>query len=152
MVETLTAVIGALVSLLAGGIASTDLIRKLVHRILGKPEPEKTYSQRLSELTHSLTNASGEVDSLLTELGQVAKEKETSVRKLEQGLTALEQKEQELKDRIKTLEDVPIPAAEHFARLMETGEKRSAMRDYALFGAGVVVTTVITIVIQVFSG
>ena len=152
MVETLTAVIGALVSLLAGGIASTDLIRKLVHRILGKPEPEKTYSQRLSKLTHSLTNASGEVDSLLTELGQVAKEKDTSVCKLEQGLTALEQKEQELKDRIKTLEGVPIPAAEHFARLMETGEKRSAMRDYVLFGAGVVVTTVITIVIQVFSG
>ena len=152
MVETLTAVIGALARLLVGGIASTELIRKLVHQILGKPEPEKTYSQRLSELTHSLTNASSEVDSLLTELGQVAKEKETSVRKLEQGLSALEEKEQELQDRITTLQNVPIPAAEHFARLMETGEKRSAMRDYVLFGAGVVVTTMITIVIQVFSG
>lgn len=152
MVETLTAVIGALLSLVAGGIASTELIRKLLHRLLGKPEPEKTYSQRLSELTHSLTNASSEVDSLLAELAQVAKDKEASVRSLEQGLTALEQKEQDLQDRIKTLENVPIPAAEHFARLMETGEKRSAMRDYVLFGAGVVVTTIITIVIQVFSG
>jgi len=152
MIETLTAVIGALLSLVAGGIASTDLIRKLLHRILGKPEPEKTYSQRLSELTHSLTNASGEVDSLLKELGQVAKDKETSVCILEQGLAALEQKEQELKDRIKTLEDMPIPVAEHFARLMETGEKRNAMRDYILFGAGVIVTTVITIAITMFSG
>jgi len=151
MLETLTAVIGALVTLLAGGVASTEITRKLVHRILGKPEPEKTYSQRLSELTHGLTNASAEVDSILTELGRVAKEKETSVRKLEQGLTALEQKEQDIQDRIKALENVPIPAAEHFARLMETGEKRSAMRDYVLFGAGVVVTTVVTIVIQVFS-
>ena len=152
MIE-ITAVIAALTSLLAGGIASNKLTRKLVHHFLGEPEPEpeKTYSERISELTHSLTNASSEVDSVLAELAQVAKDKEASVRSLEQGLTAMGQEEQYLQDRIKALENVPIPAAEHFVRLMETGEKRSAMRDYVLFGVGVVVTTIITIGIQVFS-
>jgi hypothetical protein len=48
------------------------------------------------------------------------------------------------------LEKTPLAVAEHFAKLVAPGEKRSAMRDYLLFGAGVVVSTAIGIVIQVF--
>ena len=37
-----------------------------------------------------------------------------------------------------------------FAALVTPGERRSAMRDYLLFGAGVVVSTAIGIAIQIF--
>lgn len=151
-IAILGAILAALTSLLGAGFAITELMRKLLYRILGKPEPPKTYAARLSELTRSLTNASAEVDSLLSELSNVAREKETYVKKLEEGLASLAQQEKELKEKIEALENVPIPAAKHFAKLMEPGERRSAMRDYALFGTGVLVTTLITIVIQIFTG
>lgn len=152
MPEILGTVIAALASLLGAGFASTELVRKILYRFLGKPEPKKAYGERLAELTRSLTNASAEVDSILSELSRIAKEKQSSVKQLEQGLSDLGKREKELKDRIAALENVPIPVAEHFANLMASGQRRSAKRDYVLFGAGVLVTTLITIIIQLVSG
>ena len=150
--ELFITVISGLLAMLATVVASSDLIRSVLYRVLGKPEPKKTYTVRLSELTQSLTNASAEVDSILAELSRVAKEKQSSVSQAEQGLSDLEKQENELKDRIATLENVPIPVAEHFAKLMESGEHRSAKRDYVLFGAGVLVTTLLAIIIQLVVG
>jgi len=152
MPELLTTLIAGLLTLLVTVIASIDFVRLVLYRVLGKPWPKKTYAVRLSELTQSLTKASAEVDSILAELSRVAKEKQFSVKQLEQGLSDLEKQENELKDRIATLENVPIPAAEHFAKLMESGEHRTAKRDYVLFGSGVLVTTLIAIIIRLVSG
>ena len=150
-IEIVSTILGALASLLAGGIASTEVFQKLIHYALGKPkEPSKPYSERLAQLTANLTKASREVDNVLAELAQVAGSREAAVQKLEGDLASLESREKELKERINTLEKTPLPVAEHFASLIEAGEKQSAKRDYALFGAGVVVTTVIAVIIQVF--
>jgi len=146
----ITVLIGALVSLLAGGIASSEVIRKLIRYILGKQPPPKTYSERLSELTSSLTTASSQVDSVLQELSLVAREKEDTVKKLEAGLEKLEERERDLKQKIKALQKVPLPVAEHFAKLVEPSERKSARRDYILFGAGVLVATIITLLLQAF--
>lgn len=150
--ETLISIIAALTALVGGTFASSRLVREALYRILGKPERKKTYAERLSELTNSLNNASREVDSILAELSSVTKEKQSSVKQLEQVLSDLEKRENELKDRIAALENVPIPVAEHFAKLMQSGERRSAKRDYLLFGAGVLVTTLIAIIIQIIAG
>lgn len=150
--EFLVALISGLLSAIAGGVASTELVRKIIYRILKKELPQKTYSERLSELTSSLTKASSEVDSVLGEMAQVAKERETSVNNLEKGLKDLEKREKELKEKIDLLQNVPIPVAEHFAKLVEPGEKRSARRDYILFMAGVIVTTIIAIILQLGFG
>lgn len=146
----LISIIAGLTSLAAGGIASTELIQKVLHYFLGRrKKTEKTYSERLAELTANLTNSSREVDLILAELAQVAGNKEVGVQRLEADLAALENHEKELKEKIDTLESTPLPVAEHFSKLIEAGEKRSTMRDYTLFAAGVVVTTLIAIIIQV---
>jgi ElaB/YqjD/DUF883 family membrane-anchored ribosome-binding protein len=146
--EFLLSLISGLLTALAGGLVATDFVRKLVYKVLGKEPPPKTYAKRLSELTSSLTKASSEVDTVLREMNQVAKEREESVRDLEAGLVELETREKELKDKINLLQNVPIPVAEHFAKLVEPSEKRSARRDYLLFISGVVVTTIVAIVLQ----
>ena len=92
------------------------------------------------------------MDTVLAELAKVARNRETAVQKLENDLVSLDSREKELKTSIKTLEKTPIPVAEHFAKLVADGEKRGARRDYMLFGAGVVVTTIIAIVIQIVVG
>jgi len=152
-IEVLVSLVAGLVSMMGFSVASSEVIRKLIHKIFGvQHELEKPYSERLSELTASLNEASRDVDSVLSELAQVAKGREAAVQKLETDLQALETREKELKDKIETLESTPIPVAEHFAKLLESGEKRSAKRDYFLFGAGVLVTTAIAIIIQVVAG
>jgi peptidoglycan hydrolase CwlO-like protein len=148
--EILLAILGALTSLLAGGVASTEIIQKLARSLFGHSAPQKTYSERLTELTESLTKASREVDTVLLEVAQVSKDRAEAVRQLEADLATMEGREKELKERIKALEQVPLAVADHFAKLVAPGEKQSAKRDYLLFGAGVVVSTVIGIIIQLF--
>ncbi len=151
--DIIASILGALASLAAGSLvlASSEVMRKLIFKLLRKEEPQKTYSERLSELTANLTKASREVDSVIGELAQVARGRESSIQKLETDLASLEAREKELKEKIETLQKVPIPVADHFAKLIESGEKRNARRDYVLFGAGVLVTTVIAIIIQLFT-
>lgn len=137
--------------MIAGILA--NLIYSAINRLLGRePEEGKSFKERLSELTHSLTKASSEVDEILKEMAQVARDREDAVKKLENDISSMEGKEKELKEKIAALENTPLPVADHFAKLIESGEKKSAKRDYFLFGAGVVVTTTIAIVIQLFAG
>ena len=148
-VELLASTLGAVASLAAGGIASSELIQNFIRALLGRQTPAKPYSERLAELTENLTKASREVDAVLLELAKVAKDRAEAVKQIESELAAMEGREKELKERIEVLERTPLAVAEHFAKLVAPSERRSAMRDYALFGAGVVVSTVIGIGIQI---
>lgn len=148
--EIVASILGAAASLLAGGLASSQLFRDLLRALLRRKEPEKPYSERLAELTESLSKASREVDAVLVELARVSQDRAKAVQQLETDLATMEGREKELKERIEALEKTPLAVAEHFAKLVAPGERRSAMRDYLLFGAGVLVSTAIGIAIQVF--
>jgi hypothetical protein len=53
-----------------------------------------------------------------------------------------------LSQTIEQLQNVPLPAAEHLAKLIKKEGKGSALRDYALFVAGVVVSAIVSIVLK----
>lgn len=101
-----------------------------------KRKSKESHNQRLKTLTTNLISASKEVDSILTELANVAEVRESSIQKLETELNGLEQKEVALKTEIEILQKTPLPVAHHFARLLENGESKSRKRDYLLFSAG----------------
>ncbi len=143
--------IGLILTVIAGTASGSVTGRRLLLRLWRRPEAPKSYADRLSGLTASLTTASAEVDAILSELAHVAADREETLGRLESDLAAMERKETEAKERIEALQDVPIAVAEHFARLVAPTERRNARRDYVLFGAGVVVTTVIAVVMQAFA-
>lgn len=158
MPELVFTVLAALVSVLTAAAGLTikgnglgeQMVRRLFQAFgLQVPkEPEKTYSERLSELTESLTKSSLEVDSVLQELASVAKEKESAVRELEGRLADFSQEEEKLKAKIAALQHIPIPVAEQFVKLLAPTERRSSRRDYILFVSGAVATTVINLLLQ----
>jgi len=78
----------------------------------------------------------------------VSQERELAVNKLEKKIDELSSREQVLKTKIKDLEQIPLPVAEHFNKLLEKGEKGSASRDYFLFFMGVIISIAITIVFR----
>lgn len=148
MIEILIPLISALASLVLGG-AFKEAFERVASLVLKRQAPAKEpYSQRLSALTESLLDASKQVDSVLGELAQVARDREAAVQRLEGDMKKLEEREAELQQKIEHLEKVPLPVAEYFAEISEKGEKRGAWRDYTLFGSGVVVSTAIAIVLK----
>jgi len=150
--DVIIPLLGGVLTLIIGFLVNETFIN-IIKRILNK-NPEKmrqTYSKRLSKLMDNLIKASSEVDSILNELSSVTKERTKGIARLDNELKVLEENEKHLQQRISDLKNIPIPVAEHFASIVAQSEKRSAWRDYFLFGLGVVVTTVIAIIIK-YSG
>ena len=151
--EIIFALLSGLLTLAGGRLVINDIAESALRKFFKqrgwlKPQPELPYSDKLNGLTTSLLSASKEMDALLAELAETAKVRKDAVDRVEQELAGLENRERELKERIDKLQNVPIPAVEEFARLTQHGERRSAKRDYLLFGAGVVVSTVIAIILK----
>ncbi len=135
---------------MAGLFLTTTLRAYLAYKLRKGRRELPSYGERLSSLVGSLSKATREVDDILSELAGVARAREASVHVLQANLVALQGQERELRQQVELLQKTPVPVAEHFAKLVETGERRSARRDYVLFGAGVLVTTLIAILIQLF--
>ena len=143
----------ALITLIAGlgaNLLFDTSLRPAFRKWLGLKvrEAPKSYKEQMSNLTQSLVQASADVDRILQEINDVSQERETAVVGLEKKLDTLVEREKHLQERIKTLENIPIQAADYFASIVEKGEKRSAWRDYTLFGLGVLVSTVIAIILK----
>ncbi|MCA1790060.1 MAG: hypothetical protein LC667_09450 [Thioalkalivibrio sp.] len=137
-------IVAAILGLLAGFL---PFVEGVLRKRLGR-EAEEGYAEKIARLTNSLQKASKDVDGVLRELASVAATRASAVSDLESQLRQMTAREQELKKRVEDLQATPIPVAEHFAELIAKGERRSAFRDYALFGLGVVVSTVIAIILR----
>jgi cell division protein FtsB len=88
------------------------------------------------------------MDSIVRQVQEYTRGRELVVAKLESQLGLLSQQEQELKQRIESLRNVPLPAAELFAQMISRDEKRSARRDYFLFLLGVLVSAGVGIILK----
>ena len=147
--DVLVSLLSAIGSLLLGGVATSTFFRRYIEQLHKKSqESSETFGTRLSKLTQNLSKASKDVDEIMSEIAEIAKQRELSVKKLESDFSILQERERSLKERIESLEKVPMPAVEYFAKLIEAGEKRNAWRDYILFGAGVLVSTIIAIILK----
>jgi hypothetical protein len=84
----------------------------------------------------------------LEKIASVSKERVDTVSRLERQLEELSIREKQTKERIDALQKVPLEAIQHLEKVLEKGDRRSAWRDYMLFGLGVVVSTLIAIILK----
>lgn len=144
----LALVISLLLALLPSYFGINE-IAKIIDRFVRKGTPsEETYSQKLNRLMGSLSDASGEVEIILSELELVTRERADRAEKLKTELDKLHIEEQELKQRIDRLQETPIEIAEYFAELSSSKEGQSRKRDYYLFIAGALVGLLSNIVVN----
>lgn len=139
-------ILGGLISALIG-----YLYGELTYRIdkkYQKKKDQESYQGRIDHSLKSLKNATGEIDNVITEIGKISKEKHETIEKLEHELQNLSSREIKLKDKIETMEKVPLEVLKHFEEILNKGQKRGAKRDYILFIAGVITTTLIAILIN----
>jgi NTP pyrophosphatase (non-canonical NTP hydrolase) len=101
-------------------------------------------------LFKELAEASRQMDIVVSKIQRYTAQRESAVQNLESQLSQLTAEEGELREKIRNLQAIPLPAAEYFAKLVDKGERSSAKRDYALFTAGVTVSVIVTIVLRYF--
>lgn len=152
MSEVLLSILAAAVSIVAGGFAGSllELVRNLSKK--NTQQPASSYSRKIGELTRSLMDASCEVDRVLEEMSEVSRRRETSISELESRVNELAGREKSMQEEILSLEQVSLPAVKAFVSEVERVERRSAWRDKVLFGLGVMVSTLVTIVLKLVFG
>ena len=160
--ELIAVLVSALVGIIAPGlkVLIADLLKKgvgenffrenLAGRLIVNILGIKASVQAPESLFTELSLASSKMDEIVKQVQEYTRGREQAVAELQSRLGSLSEQEQELKQRIHSLKDVPLPAAEYFANLIERREKRSALRDYVLFLVGVVVSTVVAVLLRKF--
>lgn len=149
-IDVLLATLSGLVSMALGALIFASW-RRRPYKVHART-PTKTYAERLARLTDSLRKSSADVDAVIEELSSVAQQREAAASKLESDLATLSAREQELKKRVSDLQDLPLQVAEHFAALTKATERKSERRDYMLFGLGVLVSTLLSIIFFIIQG
>jgi hypothetical protein len=105
------------------------------------------YRHRMQGLVEELARASSEVDDMLKEISEATADRQTLLCTLETRVKELSQREREQIERVQALENVAFPAVDYFLQVTSKGEKRSAIRDYVLFIASIVLGVVVTVVL-----
>ena len=137
------------------GLAVRERIRQYAGKLKLKMKAKMkspSYNERMQSPIIRLKQKSCEIDKILKEINEISREKERTITKLEHELEQLARRQTELRDKISTLEKVPLPALEHFEKILSQGSKWNAKRDYILFGLGVVVSALISVLIMMVTG
>jgi len=159
----------ALLAAALSGLLGTlfPLLREGIGALLKKPMGERFFGSRFgkivlaafdlektpddaTQLVAELTEASRRMDAAFSKIREYAELRESGVKRLETQLGRLTLQESELRTTIEGLRQVPLPAAQYFASQVSREHRRSALRDYALFIAGVVVSAVVTVILKHF--
>ena len=146
-IDVLT-ILSGIISILTGAIAI--FARQKLSRQEEKRNNPISYRERITKTLDTLKKASEEMEIATVEFNSIMKEKQSTIDDLEGKLSVLSSKETELTSRIETLQNVPIEVLKHFEEILNRGNKRSAYRDYLLFGAGVVVSIIVAIILKQF--
>jgi hypothetical protein len=158
--ELIAVLVSALVGIIAPGLKA--LIADLLKKGIGEKFFHESYAGKLvvnvfglkpaiegpEALFKELTLTSTKMDEIVRHVQEYTKGREQAVSELQSRLGLLSQQEQELQQRIHSLRDVPLPAAEYFANLVEKRERRSALRDYVLFLVGVIVSAIVAVLLR----
>ena len=128
------------------------LLKALFKRKGKTVEDAKSPAERLSKLAEHLDEAAGEANAYLKAMAQTVQDRQEAVHALEAQLAGLAKVENDLRTRIKALNETPVQVAEYFATLSDNlskaGERRSMWRDYGLFVGGAAFSAVSAVVMH----
>ncbi len=121
------------------------------NRVMSRRSKEKgskaTTTGDLTRLVKDLNKTSNELDNFLAEVVQVAKGRAEATAKLQAEINRLEQAEEEYLVRIETLKNEPLRVINDLLNELQPNQIRTPRRDLMLFVAGVVVSTIVSIVL-----
>lgn len=124
-------------------------ITSLSVRIDGTPRQRGDLQDRIAEITDHLKRSGSDAHALLIELEQVIEARRQQLLDAQGRLHMLQFEESEVKERVELLRAVKPEAAVAINNLLdeslEARDKRSARRDWLIFGMGVLLSTAISL-------
>jgi hypothetical protein len=119
------------------------------HRVISRRSRERgskaTSNGDLTRLVQGLNKSSIELDNILEQIVEVAHHRAEAATNLQAEMKRLEQAEEEYLVRIETLKNEPLRVINDLLNELEPNRIRTPRRDFMLFAAGVLVSTIVSI-------
>jgi TolA-binding protein len=109
---------------------------------------QDAFNARIDRLSRALRDVNSDLQDAVEDMERELAARESALLALQERLSELGTREQDLESRIQALSKIEPEAVKVFAELTAPGEKRSARRDYVLFGAGAATSLLTSIVFE----
>jgi predicted transcriptional regulator len=147
MSATISGVIPQLLITIVIGFVLFIVENRVISRRSKETGSKTTTTGDLTRLVKDLNKTSNELDNFLAEVVQVAKGRAEATAKLQAEINRLEQAEEEYLVRIETLKNEPLRVINDLLNELHPNQIRTPRRDFMLFVAGVVVSTIVSVVL-----
>ena len=146
MSETIPGVILQLLITILIGLVLFIVENRVISRRSRERGLKATSTGDLTRLVQGLNKSSLELDKILEQIVEVAHHRAEAATNLQAEMKRLEQAEEEYLIRIETLKNEPLRVINDLLNELEPNRIRTPRRDFMLFAAGVVVSTIVSIV------
>jgi peptidoglycan hydrolase CwlO-like protein len=146
MSETISGVILQLLITILIGLVLFIVENRVISRRSRERGLKATSTADLTRLVQGLNKSSLELDKILEQIVEVAHHRAEAATNLQAEMKRLEQAEEEYLIRIETLKNEPLRVINDLLNELEPNRIRTPRRDFMLFAAGVVVSTLVSIV------
>jgi len=147
MSETISAVLPQLLIAILIGLLFFIVENRIISRRSSQTGSKATSTGDLSRMVNGLNKTSNELDKILAQIVEVAQDRSEAATNLQAQMKKLEEAEEEYLVRIEILKNEPLRVMSDLLNELQPNQIRTPRRDFMLFLAGVVVSTLVSILL-----
>ena len=147
MSDTISAVLPQLLIAILIGLLFFIVENRIISRRSRQGGSKATSTGDLSRMVNGLNKTSNELDKILAQIVEVAQDRAEAATNLQAQMKKLEEAEEEYLVRIEILKNEPLRVMGDLLNELQPNQIRTPRRDFMLFLAGVVVSTLVSILL-----
>jgi predicted transcriptional regulator len=147
MSDTISAVLPQLLIAILIGLLFFIVENRIISRRSRQSGSKATSTGDLSRMVNGLNKTSNELDKILAQIVEVAQDRAEAATNLQAQMKRLEEAEEEYLVRIEILKNEPLRVMGDLLNELQPNQIRTPRRDFMLFLAGVVVSTIVSILL-----
>jgi predicted transcriptional regulator len=148
MSENISGVLLQLLVTVLIGLVFFIIENRVISRRSRESGSKPTSTGDLARLAKGLNKTSTELDKILAQIVEVSQDRAEAATKLQAEMKKLEEAEEEYLVRIEILKNEPLRVMSDLLNELQPNQIRTPRRDFMLFLAGVVVSAIVSVVLN----
>jgi hypothetical protein len=152
MSETISGILLQLLITILIGVVFFIVENRMIARRAREAGSNPTTTGDLARLVKGLSKTSNELDKILAQIVEVAQDRAEAATRLQAEMKKLEEAEEDYLVRIEILKNEPLRVMSDLLNELQPNQIRTPRRDFMLFAAGVLLSAIISILLDLLRG
>jgi hypothetical protein len=152
MSETISGILLQLLITILIGVVLFIVENRMIARRAREAGSNPTTTGDLARLVKGLSKTSNELDKILAQIVEVAQDRAEAATRLQAEMKKLEEAEEDYLVRIEILKNEPLRVMSDLLNELQPNQIRTPRRDFMLFAAGVILSAIISVLLDLLRG